>query len=222
MKERVPDGTKNADYVFPKDNLFIELKTLTKNHGDRESILAHVSEALMKLKLPPSLKDAWLAGDATLPRTVRRIVDRKVTNSVKNAVRKANEQLRASQALVGHNYNGILLVANLQETVFGPVELLRSFAVQALDRTKLSIDAVVMITPGVAYATDGGIPRQYVAPVYRNGMTHLGDFIEPMLNAWIEFEARSLGVQADVEIVREFDRESLNARPVVAMRSARP
>ncbi len=105
------------------------------------------------------------------------------------------------------------MIANLTETMFGPVELLKNFAKHALERRSLAIDAIVLITPGVAYSAEGSLPQHYLMPVYREGKTHLGDFVEPLLESWIDFEALELGQEPDVEIANQIDEKSKSARP---------
>ena len=207
-------GIKNADYYLQSTKTIVELKTLVSDHGDRQSILSIVSHAAKELKLPQTVVSNWQAGKAPLPRSIRRIVDRKVQNSLKNVARKANEQLRKTERFIGSAKNKILVVANLQETLFGPAELLKYLAGHMLERKNPSTDAIILLTPGVAYSSFGAEPEHYCIPVYADGKTHLGEVAEPMIKAWIEFEAKSLGVAAEIEITDELDRKTLSARPV--------
>ncbi|WP_207766537.1 hypothetical protein [Yoonia maritima] len=71
----------------------------------------------------------------------------------------------------------------------------------------------MLVTPGVSYVANNSHPECYIAPVYAKGKEHLGDFIEPLVAHWIEFEATLLGMTAEVEIVDEFDEKSLMSRP---------
>lgn len=211
----ISDGTETADYIFSSDQIIVELKSLTKNHGDRDSVVRHVADGLNKFGLPKQRIDDWLLGRQDLPRKVIRFANQRVQNSIKHAVRKANSQIKSTQKLVATPHDGILIVANLQELLFGPIELLRYFAGHALERSVLAIDAIVLITPSVTYSSSGNLSQHYLVPVYREGKQKLGDFIEPLLASWIEFEAASLGVKAEVEICHDIDERDKNARPTL-------
>lgn len=207
-------GAKCADYFFPDSNVIVELKTLNENHGDMKFVVDRAREAAARLGHPVSLVDTWLNGAGSLPNDVKRAVDAKLQNALKNTVRKANEQIRSTRSILKKRYDGILVVANLGEYLFGPIELLRNLAGHAMGRTSLSIDAILLITPGVAYSSFGGHPEHYIAPVYSDGKTYLGDFIEPLAEKWIGFEAASLGLRPVVEKVYELDHNSKVARPI--------
>lgn len=213
LPKGIPEGTSNADYIFNDERIIVELKTLTKNHGDRDSVIRHVDAGLNKLGLPLQRRADWLAGKRPLPKKVKRYVDQRVQRSLEQVVRKANSQIRETSKLLEQEFNGILVVANLGEILFGPLELLRYLAGHALRRSRLAIDGIVLVTPGVSYSTGGNPPKHYAAPVYREGKEQLRDFVEPFIDAWLKFEAESFGVESKLEIVREFDEESKNARP---------
>lgn len=211
---KLPEGTKCADYFFPTERVIVELKTLNENHGYNDLIIRLVGDELVRKGYPLSLRDEWQRGRLALPKAVTRKVDEKVQNSLKKAVRKANEQIMSAQNLLGERCDTLLIVANLNEFLFGSVELLRNLAGHALGRSSLRIDSILLITPGVQYATRGGIPQHHIIPVYDEGKQHLGDFVEPLAEAWIDFEARSLGVVAEIEKVFDLDEDSKFARPV--------
>ena len=206
-------NAKCADYFFPDSDVIMELKTLNEDHSGREYVVERVHKAAARFRHPASAVNTWLNGEGPLPKDVEKAVNASVQNSLKNAVRKANEQIRSTRSILKGKQDGILVVANLGEHLFGPVELLRNLAGHALGRTALSIDAILLITPGVAYSTDGEAPQHYIAPVYSDGKTYLGDFIEPLAEKWIAFEAASLGQRPVVEKVYELDQMSKAARP---------
>jgi hypothetical protein len=205
---------KCADYFFPNDGVIVELKTLNEDHGGLEYVIRLVHEATVRYGHPASTAEAWLSGRARLPKNVASAVDTKVQNSLKNMLRKANEQIKSTRLILKKRQDGILVVANLAENLFGPIELLRNIASHALGRTSLSIDAILLITPGVAYSAGDGHPQHYIAPVYAEDKTYLGDFIEPLVARWIAFEAASMGLEPEVEKIYELDESSKIARPV--------
>lgn len=207
-------GSKCADYFFPDSNVIVELKTLNENHGDKKFVVDRARETAAQLGHPVSVVDTWLIGAGSLPNDLKRAMETKAQNALRNTVRKANEQIRSTRSILKKRYDGILVVANLGEHLFGPIELLRNLAGQALGRTSLSIDAILLITPGVSYSSFGDYPEHYIAPVYSDEKTYLGDFIEPLAEKWIEFEAASLGLRPLVEKVYELDHKSKMARPV--------
>lgn len=207
-------GLKCADYFFPESKIIVELKTLNEDHSDLELIVRLAREAASRLKISESTINAWLRGQAELPAAVVAIVDSKVQNSLKKMVRKANDQIKSTRSILGKRYDGLLIVANLGERLFGPIEMLRNIAGHALGRTTLSIDAILLVTTGVTYSTAGSKPQHYVAPVYADDKEYLGDFVESLASRWIKFEANAFGASPQVEIVREFDQSMLLARPL--------
>lgn len=209
----IPRDTKCADYWFADARLAIELKTLNKNHGSREQIVGLIDEGLKKYRCDPAVRNSWLDGRTPLPKNVARFVNGKVQNSIKGAVRKANSQLLATRKLIGNDIKTVLLVANLHERLFGPRELLKYLSGQVLDRNSPQIDATILISPGVAYSSGPEAPWHYLETAYADGMEHLGDLIEPLLNAWIDFEAAALGVQPVVDMSKEVTEQHMRARP---------
>ncbi|WP_371226585.1 hypothetical protein [Roseovarius sp. 2305UL8-3] len=216
LSGKIPDGTKCADYFFPNPGIIIELKTLNKNHGEHDFVLGLVEEGLANFGFPLSRKNDWLNSVAPLPQKVVRFVHGKVQNSIKNTVRKANKQVISSRILLGKKHDSILICANLNELLFGPLELLKYLAGHAMSRSTPAIDAILMISPGVQYSSVSHQVQHYAAPIYADGKQHLGDFLEPFIEKWLEFEAQSLGLYSDIEKVYEFDEDSKTARPIVA------
>ena len=108
--EFLSSGSKNADYVFPNDQVLIELKSLEQSHDGQSYLEDIVKEAFRKAKLPVS-PPPW-------PRKVRQLLDRKVNNSLKNAVRSANMQLKVTDQTLGGGFGRVLLVAISDVTVF--------------------------------------------------------------------------------------------------------
>ncbi|MCA0272198.1 MAG: hypothetical protein LCH69_09040 [Proteobacteria bacterium] len=206
---------KSADYFFPNESIIVELKTLNENHNSKERILKLVDDELARKKYRPQLRDEWLNGRAKLPKCVARKVNDRIQNSLKNLVRKANEQIVSTRSLIGARHDAILIVANLNEFLFGPIELLRNLSGHALKRSSPAIDAILLITPGVTYSAGGGTPQHYIAPAFAEGKEYLADFVEPFAESWIEFESQSLGLRSEVEKVFDFDEASLTARPVI-------
>ena len=213
VKNEIIANSKAADYVFHEEKIIIELKTLDRNHGSRGHVLSLVDEAIRKRELPPTVKQDWVNRRAPLPKSVTRFVDKKVQNSMKGAVRKANLQLEATKNFLGKGYSGVLIVANLQEMLFGPMEMLKILSFHALDRSSCHIDALLLMTPGVSYVSPSSFPQHYIAPAYAEGKTYLGDFIEPLVKKWIEFEASAFGQKSEVEMKFEIDESSKQARP---------
>ena len=207
-------GAKCADYFFPNDSVIVELKTLNEDHGSLEYVIRLVHEATVRFGHPASTTEAWLSGRERLPKNVASAVDTKVQNSLKNMLRKANDQIKSTRSILKKRHDGILIVANLAESLFGPIELLKNITRHALGRTSLSIDAILLITPGVAYSDGDGPPQHYIAPVYAEEKTYLRDFIEPLVARWIDFEAVSMGLKPEVEKIYEIDESSKIARPV--------
>jgi len=210
----VPTGTKCADYWFADARVAIELKTLSQDHSSRDQVFKHVDQGLKKFGYRSELRNSWVEGKVALPTKVARFVDRKVQNSIKGAIRKANSQLLATRRLVGTDINTILLIANLNERLFGPRELLKYISGQVLERNSPQIDATILISPGVEYTSGSEAPWHYLETAYADGMEHLGDLVEPFLRAWIDFEATTLGVRAVVDSSREATDQQNRARPV--------
>jgi hypothetical protein len=215
---RLDDRARNvkcADYFFPNDGVIVELKTLNEDHGDREFTVRLLREAAANLGHQAAVIETWRHGLGPLPLDVRKVVDSKVQNSIKRMVRKANDQIKSTRTILGKKHDSVLIVANLGERLFGPVELLRNIVGHALGRSTLSIDAILLITSGVTYSDGSRLPQHYISPVYAEGKTYLGDFIEPLVGKWVEFEASALGLRPEIEVVRELDSSSLYARPIL-------
>lgn len=192
-------GKKCADYFFPSSKIIVELKTLNKDHGDRKFVVDLCYSTAKNLGYSTSVVEAWLSSKSSLPKDLEAAVDRKVQNSLKGMVRTTNDQIKSTRQILRQKHDGILIVANLGENLFGPTELLRNIAGHALGRTSLSIDAILLITPGVAYFFDDTSPQHYIAPVYAEDKKYLGDFIEPLVAKWIDFESENLGLEPKIE-----------------------
>tara|TARA_R110000751_G_scaffold287764_1_gene392626 strand:- start:104 stop:850 length:747 start_codon:yes stop_codon:yes gene_type:complete len=208
----IPENTKAADYHLSNKDIIIELKCLAKSHGSTSYVLDLIEKAVKQHGFPSNTLENWMSRQERLPKKIRGIVDSTVQNSLKGAVRKANMQLTSSKKLLGRSNDGILIVANLNETLFSPVELLRNIAGHVLNRTSSDVDAVLLITPGVKYSTPKEGTHHYAIPVYADGKEYLGEFIDPFVTSWLRYEAELLGVKLDLEVLTELDEASKSAR----------
>jgi hypothetical protein len=214
LSENIIAGKKCADYFFPDQGKIIELKTLNENHASIERIVQLVDSELARKKYPAALRDQWLLGHGRLPKPVAQKVNDRVQSSLKKVVRKANEQIESTRLIMGEHHDAILVVANLNEFLFGPMELLKYLAGHALRRSTTAIDGILLITPGVKYAVNAGVAQHYVVPVYKDGKQYLGDFVEPLAEAWIDYESKQFGLTSEVEKVFDIDEISKSARPI--------
>lgn len=214
IEANAPEQPKCVDYIFEQQKVIVELKTLEKSHGDVSYVLKCVKDGLAKFGFPASRLDDWMRKGRPLPNKVARFVDNRVQNSLKKAVRKANDQITSTRSNLGYDCDSVLVVANLNETLFRPIELLRYLAGHALARTKPAIDAVLLLTPGVLYCSGNEHPKHYAAPTYAEDKQYLGNFLEPLIERWLEFEAQSMGLELEIEKQYEISESDRRARPV--------
>ena len=118
-------GTNNADFIFANQKVVAELKSLDEDKINDERVIEKVS-ALYLSELENGHAPVVVFGEARMttagfnPEYVEGIKDIYKT-PVRNAVKKANQQIRDTKKVLGDEaYKGLLIVANNNHSALDP------------------------------------------------------------------------------------------------------
>jgi hypothetical protein len=205
----------NADYYFPADRIILELKTLENDQSDRAVLFERLEKCLVHFGYPKSMAIDILFSGRRLPHKVDIRLRNVTGNALRNALKKANRQLRASKKLQGlGDCRGILIVANDADLGFNPVQSLHFLADSALKLSHCETDAIIYTTPNTFYDDADDQPNQYWIPTYAEGRESLGDFVNPLGEAWLRFVGHVTGDVVSYTMEDSITDEMMHARPI--------
>ena len=179
---------KNADYYFEKELVIAELKCLKKDlfrdESDKGRIFRLFDKWKAKKLIEPGDEFKILFGAKKLPVECNKDLTKAASNSIEDAIRKANRQIRDSKVLLKQPHSkGILLLANDGNYFLSHSKFLGIIgSLMSRKFIKSDIDAFVYFTVNqVAYMPDSELDWQLWIPGYRddNG-EKLGEFIKKM------------------------------------------
>ncbi len=159
------NGPENADIVLRNDNVIIEIKTLMEDPRDKHEF--HVKHTAMYQKWVAAGKVPAQRGSTITIKTSEIPVDcareylKSITVSVKTAVKKANNQIKATKLSLGMpDAAGLLVVCNTGNSLLRPDVLLHGLQ-RALGDRHSAINWLIYMT--------------YNHPVQMDGMPYPGD-----------------------------------------------
>lgn len=108
----VPAGVKNADYVFPDDQVILELKIFEAEFTDSVAFKKKRVETINRWFAEGKADVRWLTGAATEPDLDVAILDL-LRKPIKERVAAANRQLRETKELLGmQDTAGVMIALN--------------------------------------------------------------------------------------------------------------
>lgn len=130
-------------------------------------------------------------------------------------MRKANKQIAATKRHLGvDSAHGLAIFANDSNLGLKPREALSILSDAALKLSECHVDGFVYTTPNVYHHTGDDIARSIWVPLYAEGKEALGDFVNPLGAAWIDY-AEKLG---DPYVERwqgdDYDPDLLMGKPI--------
>lgn len=212
VDRRFPNAAfPNADYIFPKEKVLIELKVLETEFGDAHALKTR-ERALMQEVAQTFGAGPILRGD---PEFKRHWAEAKLNHyriPLSRIVDKANRQLRETKAALGEDgYRGLLWLVNDNFRGIG-TDLAIGLLLSTIGQRNPHVDGLIYVTnhyvdfPGDDYA------RLVWAPAYADGVAlDLVEFVDRLGAAWFRFQESFIG-QMD-------DRQS---GPDVSLQGARP
>lgn len=204
----------NADYYFENENVIVELKCLERDQSDPSAFAKRLSSALDYLEIHPHDKFRIMVGLEPIPLKAKQRLQSSTQNAMRNALRKANKQLRSTKSFIRKDSSCLLIVANDRDKLFGPIEALKCLAGMALNLSDCHVDGIVYTTPNVFYDDGSGLAKQYWAPVYDEGKEQLGDFVNPLGSAWLDYLGEVVGEPAEKTQVDSLQQSDISARPI--------
>lgn len=212
VDQRFPNAAfPNADYLFSKEKVLIELKVLETEFGDTDALKVRET-ALMRevahtfglgpiLRGEPEVQRHWAEAKLNHYRIpLCRIVD------------KANRQLRETKAALGEEgYRGLLWLVNDNFRGIG-TDLAVGILLSTIGQRNPHVDGLIYVTNHYVDFPGDDFARLVWAPVYADGVDHdLTDFVDRLGAAWFQFQESIIG--------RMDDRQS---GPDISLRGARP
>ena len=205
----------NADYFLAEQGLVVELKTLENNQASPENIRRRLQNSLRDCGFKINLADQILSGSILPPKKVAKKMEQKTGNALNGLLRKANKQVFETRRRIGDDAKfGALIVANVADFGFNPHRMAHFLSGKVLAISKCALDVIVITTPEVNYDEGDGNVTQYWYPVYADGKTNLGDFIEPLGFRWSKFLAKKRGEEPNIIPTFAISDEMINARPI--------
>lgn len=188
--ERIPDGSLNADYYFPEDNVIAELKTLEVDALDPETFGRRVMASYKHFGYELSDFTRWLFRQELMPEQVSRRVYQLSARPVVECVKKAHKQIVATRRLLNQPVaQGLVLVANSANTL-EPKQAMSAVLRGYEQRAETRLDAAVYFTPNVYHDLGDDIPYELWVPVAGD---HLQQFVDGLGGAWFDYRQKRHG-----------------------------
>lgn len=182
---------ENADYVFEKENVIIELKILQKNYSEDEEtqkkIQAKFDKWMNESKRAFYGKSMVVQSDA-LPKKLQWELSRIYSEPVRRAIKKANRQIRETKKhLKMHEALGMVLIVNDGNYSLKP-EHFAFAAHQSLTADFSSIHGASLVTVNMNAIKSGSHAVHKLWFYYeRNSLVKINPrFLLHLRNAWIK------------------------------------
>lgn len=214
----VPDNTWNADFVFPDEDIIIELKTFQKDvFGDSEDvprILNLLNNWAQRGWIEEGDKVKYALGVKKLPQNCWAEMVDKVLKTIERAIHHANKQLTSSRVLLKMpNSRCVIFLVNDGNYFFNNQQMLAAIC-QVWERKfeKSEIDCIVYLTLNqVSNRQNSNLDWLVWSPVYSlNKDTALCSFVNKLGGNFIDFLAEFTEIPtssheeiADIDEARE-------------------
>lgn len=201
----------NADYIFAKDKILIELKILETEFGDTEALqqreLALMEEVARKFGAGPILR-----GEPEVQRHWAKAKFNHYRIPLCRIVDKANRQLRATKAALGDDaYRGLVWLVNDNFRGIG-TDLAMGLLVTTVGQRNPHVDGLIYVTNHYVDFPSDDYARLVWAPIYPDDADQdLGEFVDRLGAAWFRYQARIIGPMDDSQ-----------SGPDILLRGARP
>ena len=184
----IPNGSLNADYYFPSDNVIAELKTLEVDALDLKEIDRRIMASYKWLGYNLEDYTDFLFGRTYLPDDVNQRVFSSISRPVIDCVGKASKQISSTRRLIGKpDAKGLILIANSGNFGFPPVQLMNTI-LKGFDRlTEREKDGIVYFTPNVYHDLGDGVPYELWVPIANEHGDELQMFIDDIGAAWFDY-----------------------------------
>lgn len=186
---------ENADYLFPKNEVVIELKEIQTDWPRLSEYQEKIGDLFCKCIATGRISMAHLDGSLPMPRDVRRDFMQILRKPIKRILEKANRQIRNTHLSLAHR-NGkgvvILVIDGLQSVA--PVNTM-ALVTKILLHDYSSITAVIAVTVN-EYAGVAGddYARLLWIPAYQDGAPDwLVDFVDDLGRRWFEHIDAKIG-----------------------------
>ncbi len=193
IRDLMPDLSKlppNADYLFPDEDVFAELKCLEKNPVEGSDWPSRLAIAFRSTGRSYSELTGYLFRGEQMPEPVRAKLVHWLQQAICGVVKAGNRQLRQSKHdLSKPNAKGLLLIANDNNYGFTPETMLALIG-DAVARLKDShVDAFVYFTPNVFHRVEGSdVAWVLWEPRYRDATDEkLSEFVNDLGRKWNDY-----------------------------------
>lgn len=190
VRSLMPDAPAmqlNADYYFESAGVVAELKCLESDASDGELVAQRTVRAFNACGLTGSeMFGVLFRGDPMPPEVAQRIA-KQAANPIREALRKANKQIRATKRFLGTPAAyGLAIIVSNNNYGLSPIHALSILSEAALKLSDSHVDGFVYATANVYYHTGDDIARNVWMPLYAEGKEDLADFVNPLGRAWID------------------------------------
>ena len=195
MISQTPDF-ENADYLFERENIIIELKEVETDFGRQSGIIERVDHLHDKIFAEdPNWKPRMFGGEGKYPAWFSREYLSIFRKPVSRIIEKANRQIKSTKKQLGkENAQGIMLFVNDGFASLSP-ELVHATANDLLTRSYSSIDCFVYLTVN-RYVCIAGSDLAYLVwiPTYKSDdCDQLSNFINELGRKWLDYLENQVG-----------------------------
>lgn len=178
----LPDGVKNADYIFADARVACELKCLETNfiRNSKEKVLQILAEVRTDVPEGSVLSQ--------VPADVRRRIRNVLEKPIRRVLEKANAQLKATRELLGapRVKTVLFLCNNAISGIRG--EYIVELVSELLVRDYSGIDGLVYFSVNCPAAGPGGLPiYQWLPSCGESSRDRLGPFLSSLGEQWTPF-----------------------------------
>lgn len=199
---RIADGLPkspdfdNADYLFEKDAVVLELKEVETEFLRSESATRGLGGLLKRLTVEaPSWRPSLLGGDGRYPQWFREGFIRLARPAILRILKKANRQIRETKEKLKIGLpNGVLIFVNDGFTGLAP-DLVHVLACDALVHSYSSIDCFLYVTVNrYVEIAQSNEPQLIWGPSYSSRASdELVTFIDSLGHRWFDFLESKIG-----------------------------
>ncbi len=212
--------SKNADYIFRKESIIVELKGFEKDHyhkneSDYNNFKNRLQKSLEKGHITESEVEKWFSNSKEPSENILNIIIASLKRTIENDIRNARKQIVESRKFFQiSDAVGLIFFANIGN-YFPPnlhVNIIKEFIMRKYSD---DIDGFVYFTTSRVSESalvkgEGNIWLQYDWITDKEKQKHISDFVFNIGEKWTEFVCKNTGGKAtylDFGSNDEFDKQ---------------
>ena len=211
-------GFENADYVFERDQVIIELKSIETDWPMDATFGREIKDLWLRFQLLGKVSNEDLETGRDVPGEVRRPFLNLLKKPLKRILKKANRQIRQTRARLGRDHDSGLVLVVIDGMLTVSPKYIIGLISEILIHDYSSISAFVVLTVNEYVSLQGDdVARLLWVPTYHEAAPNsLVDFVDELGRKWfafLELKVGAFGDYAETEDRSVLERSSFISGP---------